>query len=93
MSYTIVVLKTFLSTMWDLYFMWRFDLKKSITPDEYIDLIKEDLDFVFAMGSPMPDIKEPVNDLFSHLIALDQYYSCNEKIAFVEKYYNSICKQ
>jgi len=40
-------MKVFLSTMWDLYFFWKFDCKYKMTTGEFEKAIKTDLGFLF----------------------------------------------
>lgn len=83
-------MKVFLSTMWDLYFYWRFDCKERITAGDFEEQVKLHLGFLFNEGETMPDLKEPIKELYtSYTACLDEYYQSQKKYCFVEKYSES----
>ena len=83
----LIRLKVFLSTMWDLYFFWRFDCQmKTMMAGEFYVEIKKHLAFLFSEGETMPDIQDAVDELYNNLFYIEDYYQCDKKMEFVEKY-------
>ena len=80
-------MKVFFSTMWDLYFFWRFDCKmKTMMPGEFYGEIEKHLGFIFNDGETMPDIQKAIDELYKNMFCIEDYYQCDKKIEFVEKY-------
>lgn len=78
--------RVFLSTMWDLYFLWKFEWKEIIPPYRFEEQIISHLSFLIRKGDEVPDIKEPIKELYSYLTLLPSCNCCKEKEEFVEKY-------
>jgi len=79
-------MKVFLSTMWDLYFFWKFDCGIKMTATEFEMEIKKDLAFMFNEGEIIPDLWEAIKELYMNIQPKEDYYQCIEKSSFVEKY-------
>ena len=80
-------MKVFFSTMWDLYFFWRFDCKEKMGTLDFEKEIKNHLSFLFNENEIMPDLKEAIKELYmKYMFRLDEYYQSPEKVEFVEKY-------
>ena len=79
-------MKVFLSTMWDLYFFWKFDCKYKMTAVEFEKAIKTDLGFLFNEGEQIPNLWEPIKELYMNLRTIEDYYQCEGKTRFVDKY-------
>ena len=78
--------KVFFSTMWDLYFLWKYEWKEIITPNSFEEIVKSHLSFLYDSKGVMPEIKEPINELFNQIPSKDNDYDSPEKKVFVEKY-------
>ena len=73
--------------MWDLYFFWRFDCKDKMTTGEFEEQVKLHLGFLFNEGETIPDLNEPIKELYmSYMFSVEEYYQSPKKIDFVEKY-------
>lgn len=82
-----VRMKVFFSTMWDLYFYWRFDCKmKSMMSRDFYREIQNHLGFLFNEGETMPDFQKAVDELYKNMFYVENYYQCDRKMEFVEKY-------
>lgn len=79
-------MKVFLSTMWDMYFLWKFEWNKKMNSGEFEDEIRRDLYFMFNEGEKMPDLWEPIKELYMNLLPIEDYNQCEKKTSFVEKY-------
>ena len=79
-------MKVFLSTMWDLYFFWKFDCKYKMTAGEFEMAIKTDLGFLFNEGEQTPNLWEPIKELYMNMLTIEDYYQCDAKSRFVDKY-------
>lgn len=79
-------IKVFLSTMWDLYFFWRFDCKHKMQPEEFREELCNDLQFLFNDGEKIPDLQDAIEELYMIFQSIEKYYQCDEKMKFVEKY-------
>lgn len=86
-------MKVFLSTMWDLYFFWRFDCKENRTAYEFEEEVKKHLSFMFNSGETMPDLRDAILELYTrHMFYIENYYHSQEKIDFVDRYYDKLQK-
>ena len=79
-------MKVFLSTMWDLYFFWKFDCKCKMTAGEFEVAINKDLAFLFNDGEEMPNLWEAIKELYMNILPIEDYYQCEGKAAFVDKF-------
>lgn len=79
-------MKVFLSTMWDLYFLWKFDWNLKMTAGEFEEAIKKDLGFLFNEGEQIPNLWEPIKELYMNILPFEDFYQCEGKTRFVEKY-------
>lgn len=72
--------------MWDMYFLWKYEWRELITPKTFEEIVKTHLSFLYDGKGVMPEIIEPIKELFNQIPSKDLYYDCPEKKAFVEKY-------
>mgnify|MGYP006916062971 CR=1 FL=1 len=80
-------MKVFLSTMWDLYFFWRFDCKEKSTMCEFEKDVKKHLSFLFHDNEPLPDLTDAIKELYiKYPSCIIGYYQCSEERGFVDKY-------
>ena len=79
-------MKVFISTMWDLYFYWKFDCKITMYPGEFSEEIKKHLGFLFNEDEEIPDLTEAIQELYKYRFCIEDYYQCENKKRFVEKY-------
>jgi len=79
-------IKVFLSTMWDLYFFWRFDCKFKMRQEKFREELCNDLRFLFNDGEKIPDLQDAIKELYNIFHPIEKYYQCDEKMQFVEKY-------
>lgn len=86
-------MKVFLSTMWNLYFFWRFDCKENRTAYEFEEEVKKHLLFMFNSGETLPDLRDAILELYTrHMFYIENYYHSQEKIDFVDRYYVKLQK-
>ena len=78
--------KVFFSTMWDMYFLWKYEWKEQITQNSFEEEVKKHLSFFYERCGKMPDLKDPIKELFSQLPPRNTAYNSEEKNRFVEKY-------
>lgn len=78
--------RVFVGTVWDIYFLFYRNSNRLLSPSVK-DGLKEDLLFFFEKQDyPFPDISQMVDALskFTHIPL--QYWDCDEKEEFVEKF-------
>ena len=80
-------MKVFFSTVWDLYFFWRFDCKQKMIPDVFYGEIKKHLDFMLIRDEDMPNLEDAIKELYTNFSSrIDDYCQCDAKKNFVEEY-------
>jgi hypothetical protein len=57
-----------------------------MTAREFENEIKKDLAFMFNNGEAIPDLWEAIKELYTNMLPIDEYYQCQSKTSFVEKY-------
>ncbi len=79
-------LRVFVGTVWDIYFLFYRNGNRPLLPSVK-DGLKEDLHFFFEKQDyPFPDISQMVEALAKVIQIPSQYWDCNEKNEFVEKF-------
>ncbi len=79
-------LRVFVGTVWDIYFLFYRTSNRPLHPSVK-DGLKEDLLFFFEKQDyPFPDISQMVDALSEFTYIPPQYWNCDEKEAFVEKF-------
>lgn len=63
--------KVFFSTIWDLYFLWKYEWKNLITPNSFEEIVKTHLSLHYDSKGVVPEIKEPINVLFNQIPSRD----------------------
>lgn len=53
--------KVFFSTIWDLYFLLKYEWKNLITLNSFEEIVKTHLSFLYDSKGVMSEIKEPIN--------------------------------
>lgn len=78
--------RVFVGTVWDIYFLFYRTSNRPLHPSVK-DGLKEDLRFFFEKQDyPFPDISQMVDVLSEFTHIPPQYWDCDEKEEFVEKF-------
>ena len=83
-------IKVFIATAWDIYFLSKSDYYKSMSIQDVVEDISNNLGFLFdQQHAVMPDISEMVRGLFQiHLPSNDLFFDCDEKKRCINKYFS-----
>lgn len=78
--------RVFVGMVWDFYFLFYRTSNRSLLPSVK-DGLKDDLLFFFEKQDyPFPDISQMVEALSKFIQIPSQYWDCNEKDEFVERF-------